>query len=83
MLNPICLCLSLGVHVEGPFIDQEKRGAHPQQLIRDYDNGFQDVLDVYGDLSNVAMITLAPEKQNTPEVIQEFCKRGIVVSVGK
>ncbi|RUS69293.1 hypothetical protein EGW08_022942 [Elysia chlorotica] len=72
----------LGVHVEGPFIERERRGAHPSQLIRDYDKGFKDVLEVYGDLSNVAMVTLAPEKQKTPEVIQEFCKRGIVVSVG-
>ena len=75
--------LSLGVHIEGPFIDKEKRGAHPEQLIRDYKNGFKDVLECYGDLSNVALVTLAPEKERTTEVIQEFCKRGIVVSVGK
>lgn len=72
----------LGVHVEGPFIDRQKRGAHPEQLIQDYNKSFTDVLDVYGDLSNIAMVTLAPEKKNTQEVIQEFCKRGIVVSVG-
>ncbi|GFN81608.1 N-acetylglucosamine-6-phosphate deacetylase [Plakobranchus ocellatus] len=72
----------LGVHIEGPFIDREKRGAHPEKYIKDYDNGFSDVLEVYGDLSNVAMITLAPEKKKTVEVIQEFCKRGIAVSVG-
>ncbi|GFR64992.1 N-acetylglucosamine-6-phosphate deacetylase, partial [Elysia marginata] len=72
----------LGAHLEGPFIDLDKRGAHPEQLVRDYNNGFTDVLEVYGDLSNIAIVTLAPEKQNTPEVIEEFCKRGIVVSVG-
>lgn len=73
---------NLGVHIEGPFINKDKKGAHPPQFIRSYDDGFQDILDTYHDLSNVAIVTLAPEKQNSCEVIQEFRKRGIVVSVG-
>lgn len=72
----------LGVHVEGPFICVERIGAHPKQCVRDYENGFSDVLETYGDLTNIAIITLAPEKKNSMEVIEEFCKRGIVVSVG-
>ncbi|XP_005105202.1 N-acetylglucosamine-6-phosphate deacetylase [Aplysia californica] len=72
----------LGIHVEGPFISKEKKGAHPEQLIKDFDGGFKDVLETYGDLSNVSLVTLAPEKSNAKEVIEEFCKRGIVVSVG-
>uniref|UniRef100_A0A0B7A4D6 N-acetylglucosamine-6-phosphate deacetylase n=1 Tax=Arion vulgaris TaxID=1028688 RepID=A0A0B7A4D6_9EUPU len=72
----------LGVHVEGPFISSERMGCHPPQLVRDFDNGFSDVLDVYGDLTNVAIVTLAPEKKNTETVIEEFCKRGITVSIG-
>ncbi|XP_059169326.1 N-acetylglucosamine-6-phosphate deacetylase-like [Physella acuta] len=72
----------LGVHVEGPFICVERIGAHPKQCVRDYENGFSDVLETYGDLTNIAIVTLAPEKKNSMEVIEEFCKRGIVVSVG-
>ncbi|CAG5135408.1 unnamed protein product [Candidula unifasciata] len=72
----------LGVHIEGPFINKERKGCHPVQLIQDFDNGFSDILDVYGDLSNVTLVTLAPEKKNALEVIEEFCKRGITVSVG-
>lgn len=28
----------LGVHVEGPFINPSKKGAHPQECIRELDN---------------------------------------------
>uniref|UniRef100_A0A2C9K4S2 N-acetylglucosamine-6-phosphate deacetylase n=2 Tax=Biomphalaria glabrata TaxID=6526 RepID=A0A2C9K4S2_BIOGL len=72
----------LGAHLEGPFISPDRNGAHPKQCIKSYDNGFVDVLDMYGDLSNVALVTLAPEKQNSLQVIEELCKRGIVVSLG-
>jgi N-acetylglucosamine-6-phosphate deacetylase len=72
----------LGIHIEGPFISPERSGCHPPQLIQDFDNGFSDVLDTYGDLTNVSIVTLAPEKKNSTAVIEEFCKRGIIVSVG-
>jgi N-acetylglucosamine-6-phosphate deacetylase len=52
----------LGVHVEGPFISVEKKGAHPEDCIRDFDEGFKTVEDIYGDISNIAIITLAPGK---------------------
>ena len=54
----------LGVHVEGPFISKDKKGAHPEHLIKDFDGGFKDILETYGDISNVTLITLAPEKKN-------------------
>jgi len=72
----------LGIHVEGPFISVDKKGAHPADCIRDFDEGFKTVQDVYGDISNISIITLAPEKQQAPETIAELVKRGIVVSVG-
>jgi N-acetylglucosamine-6-phosphate deacetylase len=31
----------LGVHVEGPFICKEKKGAHPSQFILNLDDGFK------------------------------------------
>ncbi|XP_034933610.1 N-acetylglucosamine-6-phosphate deacetylase [Chelonus insularis] len=72
----------LGVHVEGPFINPVKKGAHQELHIRKLDNGFQTLLDVYGDLSNVCYVTLAPELDNACEVVRELCKRNIKVSVG-
>ncbi|XP_052794767.1 N-acetylglucosamine-6-phosphate deacetylase-like [Mya arenaria] len=73
----------LGLHLEGPFINTAKKGAHNAELIRDFKNGFQDVVAMYGDkLEGVAMVTLAPELERSSEVIQEFCRRGIKVSIG-
>lgn len=38
--------------------------------------------DVYGDLDNIKIITLAPEKKLAPNVIAELTNNGIIVSVG-
>ncbi|XP_063233435.1 N-acetylglucosamine-6-phosphate deacetylase [Bacillus rossius redtenbacheri] len=72
----------LGVHVEGPFINVEKKGAHPDHCIRGLDKGFETLSDVYGSLDNFRIVTLAPELENAMPVIEELTKRGILVSLG-
>lgn len=75
--------LHIGLHLEGPFISKEKKGAHDVNLIQTFDNGMADLTKVYGeDLSNVAIVTLAPELAKSGEVITELVERGIKVSVG-
>ena len=60
----------LGVHVEGPFISPEKKGAHPEEHITSPTDGIRSLDEVYGDgLENVALITLAPELEWAMEVI--------------
>uniref|UniRef100_G1TVZ8 N-acetylglucosamine-6-phosphate deacetylase n=1 Tax=Oryctolagus cuniculus TaxID=9986 RepID=G1TVZ8_RABIT len=73
----------LGVHLEGPFISREKRGAHPEAHLRSFEaDGFHDVLATYGSLDNVRIVTLAPELGRSREVIQALTARGICVSLG-
>jgi len=75
----------LGFHLEGPFINEEKKGAHPPVHLRDgFDNGFEDAKKTYGEenLDIVRMVTLAPELKNATAVIGELTKRGIKVSLG-
>ncbi|XP_061456209.1 N-acetylglucosamine-6-phosphate deacetylase [Rhineura floridana] len=73
----------LGVHLEGPFISKEKRGAHPEHCLRTFKTGaFQELLDTYGCLDGVRIITLAPEMKRSSKVIQELTKRSICVSLG-
>ncbi|XP_031781619.1 N-acetylglucosamine-6-phosphate deacetylase [Nasonia vitripennis] len=72
----------LGVHVEGPFISPLKKGAHPEHCIRKFENGFQSLLDMYGSLENICYVTLAPEIENSMEVIRQLRKNNIKISVG-
>ncbi|XP_063415163.1 N-acetylglucosamine-6-phosphate deacetylase-like isoform X1 [Mytilus trossulus] len=72
----------LGAHIEGPFISVEKKGAHPEENLRQFPNGFSDLKDLYGNLDNVAMVTIAPELDRSDEVIKELVKKGISVSLG-
>lgn len=67
----------LGIHLEGPFLAKEKSGAH----CRDYLKEKID-LNIYGDLNNVKIITLAPELSNSIETIKEIREKNIVVSAG-
>lgn len=72
----------LGVHLEGPFISKEKKGAHDEGCITTLSNGIQDVQRVYGSLENVAVITLAPELFGALDVVKQLTASGITVSVG-
>ncbi|KAL4230192.1 putative N-acetylglucosamine-6-phosphate deacetylase [Mactra antiquata] len=72
----------LGLHLEGPFINTSKKGAHNPDNIQSFPNGYKDVIGFYGNMDNVAMVTLAPELDNSEDVITELCKRGIKVSLG-
>lgn len=73
-----------GVHLEGPFISHEKRGAHPEAHLRSFEaNAFQDLLATYGGLDNVRIVTLAPELGRSHEVIRALTALGICVSLGK
>uniref|UniRef100_A0A3Q3XP82 N-acetylglucosamine-6-phosphate deacetylase n=1 Tax=Mola mola TaxID=94237 RepID=A0A3Q3XP82_MOLML len=73
----------LGFHLEGPFISKEKKGAHPEQFVRTFQSGtVEELLEVYGSLDNVAIVTLAPELAGSQSVVRELSQRGITVSVG-
>lgn len=73
----------LGIHLEGPYISLEKKGAHPEHCLRSYsERGFSEVMDTYGTLNGVSIVTLAPEMERSKEVIEELVNRGICVSLG-
>ncbi|XP_061906378.1 N-acetylglucosamine-6-phosphate deacetylase [Entelurus aequoreus] len=73
----------LGVHLEGPFISAEKKGAHPERFLRTFaSGGSADLIEVYGSLDDVAMVTLAPELEGSQSAVKELCRRGVTVSLG-
>ncbi|XP_077286839.1 N-acetylglucosamine-6-phosphate deacetylase [Arctopsyche grandis] len=72
----------LGIHLEGPFINKEKKGAHPIQCIQELKKGMITLQETYGCLDDIGIVTLAPELPNSHEVIEELTRRGITVSLG-
>ncbi len=70
---------SLGLHLEGPYLNILKKGIHSVDHIRQSDT---DMIQLMCDNADViAKVTLAPE-QNDLEHIERLHKAGIVVSIG-
>ncbi len=70
----------LGMHVEGPFINPEKRGAHNKDIIRKPGNAELAEIIRYGK-DVIKVMTLAPE-QFSDEQISMLQDAGIVLSAG-
>jgi N-acetylglucosamine-6-phosphate deacetylase len=71
----------LGLHLEGPFISQEKRGVHPSEHIRPPSTRIFDEL-VKMSNNQVKLITLAPETPGGLDFIRHIRAKGILVSLG-
>jgi N-acetylglucosamine-6-phosphate deacetylase len=69
----------LGVHLEGPFINLEKRGAHAAAHVARPDT---QLLSHLLDLGPVRMLTLAPELEGAEGLMALAANRGVVVSAG-
>lgn len=73
----------LGVHLEGPFINPQKKGAHPEVCLKKFDRNFDSLLETYGNnLDNVKIVTLAPENDATGEITKKLTSMGITVALG-
>jgi N-acetylglucosamine-6-phosphate deacetylase len=69
----------LGIHIEGPFLNEERKGVHDASKIRHLDeNAFALLTRPTGGKT---LITLAPEK-TTPQIIRRLTEAGVVVSAG-
>lgn len=70
---------SLGLHLEGPYLNVLKKGIHRPDFIRKSDSNMIDIICDNSDV--IAKVTLAPE-QNSPEHIRRLRDANIVVSIG-
>lgn len=70
----------LGLHLEGPFLNPKKRGAHPESLIR---KAKLEEVKHWVNLAEgeIKMMTVAPELQDE-EVLTYLQQNGIILSVG-
>ena len=71
----------LGIHLEGPFLSREYKGAMPESLLRKAD---LPLLAEYADRAEGAIryITVSPEVEGVPELIPAAEKLGIHVAIG-
>ena len=72
---------ALGVHVEGPFISPQRKGAHNEEWITD------PTPDAIGELlsagsGQLRLVTLAPERPGAIAAISQLTQAGVLVSVG-
>jgi len=69
----------LGIHIEGPFLNVERKGVHDPAKLRELD------MSAVGLLTSLrvgrTLVTLAPE-MTTPQIIEGLVAAGVVVSAG-
>lgn len=68
-----------GLHLEGPFLNELKKGIHDPGQIRQPDTGMIETLCEHADL--IRKVTLAPE-QVPEQIIRRLVGAGILVSAG-
>jgi N-acetylglucosamine-6-phosphate deacetylase len=74
-----CGARPLGLHVEGPFLNPHKKGAHNSAYLREPD--VAAVAD-WSPETGVRLVTLAPELPGALDVIAALSARGVLVSEG-
>ena len=70
---------ALGLHLEGPFLNPVRRGAHDPAYLRPPD----PVLAAgWSPATGVRLVTLAPELPGALDLVRALVARGVVVSAG-
>lgn len=69
-----------GVHLEGPFLSYEQRGAHNPQLLRSPQPGDAERLLAHSAV--LRMVTLAPELPHAVELTRLLVAGGVTVAAG-
>lgn len=69
----------LGVHIEGPFLSNIRRGIHLASMLQQFDDRFIDVL--CAPHQGRTLLTIAPECI-TPKQISRLVESGVIVCAG-
>jgi N-acetylglucosamine-6-phosphate deacetylase len=71
----------LGVHLEGPFINEKRRGAQNKSEIRKPDLvELEDYLMASGN--SIRLVTIASEVENGMKAVNYLADKGVTVSIG-
>ncbi len=69
----------LGIHLEGPYLSEEKKGAQPAAFLRDPE---PEQYRKWFDTGVVKLMTIAPERPGALACIQYGRERGVEFAVG-
>lgn len=72
-------CHLAGIHIEGPYIAPENKGAHPLETLLTPEDGYRWILD---NSDVIGEVTVAPELPGMPQMIRDLRAEGIIVSGG-
>ncbi|CRK81453.1 N-acetylglucosamine-6-phosphate deacetylase [Neobacillus massiliamazoniensis] len=71
----------IGVHLEGPFINKNRKGAQPEEYILNPDielfARWQEIAD-----RGIKLVTVAPELENGTEFVRYCNENGVIASIG-
>ncbi len=71
----------LGVHLEGPFINEKRAGAQPLAFILEPSvETFRHMQSESGN--HIKLVTLAPEGKNGLELVKHLSDTGVIASIG-
>ena len=75
-----------GIHLEGPFLSEARRGAHDPSVLRDPDASLVDelvsVCAAAGLARGIVQWTFAPERPGAEELVEALVRHGIRPAVG-
>jgi N-acetylglucosamine-6-phosphate deacetylase len=71
--------IPLGLHLEGPFLNPQKKGAHNPRYLQP---PHAEKIPHWSRGNGVWLVTLAPELEGASTVIEMLTHRGVVVSAG-
>jgi len=70
----------IGVHLEGPYLSMEQKGAQDSRYIKNPNR--EEYLKILNYSNNIVRWTLAPELEGALEMGRELRKRNILCSIG-
>jgi N-acetylglucosamine-6-phosphate deacetylase len=70
----------LGVHLEGPYLSQDQRGAHRAAVVRAPSTAEVDA--ILAEVAALRLVTIAPELPGALGLVGALTARGVLVSIG-
>ena len=71
----------LGIHLEGPYISEQRRGAHPLEWLRlPNEHETQRILELTKHY--LRLVTLAPELPGAEQMVRQLVAAGVTASIG-